>query len=60
MIGPHEVFHLFVMAGSVTHFVFMVNVLLPFQHPADALPISGELEKDEPILAGRGEMISLQ
>jgi hemolysin III len=59
-IGPHEVFHVFVMAGSLTHFVFMVKVLLPFQHPADALPISGEAEKDEPILAARGEMVSLQ
>jgi hemolysin III len=59
-IGPHEVFHLFVMAGSLTHVVFMAKVLLPFQHPADALPIPGEMEKDEPVLAGHGEMVSLQ
>lgn len=59
-IGPHEVFHVFVMAGSVTHFVFMVKVLLPFQHPADALPIQAEFDKEEPFLAGRGEMVSIR
>jgi len=58
-VGPHEVFHLFVMVGSLTHFVFMVTILLPFQHPVDAAPIAGELEKDEPVLAGRGEMVTL-
>jgi len=60
LVGPHEVFHLFVMAGSVTHFVFMAKVLLPFQHPEDALVTAREADKDEPVLAGRGEMVSLQ
>jgi hemolysin III len=60
LIGPHEVFHVFVMAGSVTHFVFMAKVLLPFQHPEEVLSIAGDAEKDAPILAGRGEMVSVQ
>lgn len=29
--GPHEVFHLFVLAGSLCHFVFVARVALP--HP---------------------------
>jgi hemolysin III len=30
VFGPHEVFHLFVLAGSLTHFLFMLLVLVPF------------------------------
>jgi hemolysin III len=59
-IGPHEVFHVFVMAGTLAHIAFMAKVLLPFQHPADAVASQGEPEGAEPILAGRGEMVSVQ
>jgi hemolysin III len=29
VFGFHEVFHVFVLAGSITHFVFMVRYVLP-------------------------------
>jgi hemolysin III len=29
--GAHEVFHLFVMAGSLSHFGFMLGVVVPFE-----------------------------
>ena len=59
-VGPHEVFHLFVMAGSVSHFLFMLKILLPFQHPADVLLIPAEISKDEPLRAGRGQMVPIR
>jgi hemolysin III len=37
VFGPHELFHLFVMAGSAAHFVFMHEVVArPNVHAADA------------------------
>jgi hemolysin III len=30
VFGPHEVFHLFVMAGSLSHFWFVLKVVVPF------------------------------
>lgn len=42
LFGPHEIFHVFVIAGAATHFYFMVAVLIPYRRlPAyldDALP----------------------
>ena len=35
VFGPHEVFHLFVMAGSLSHYLFMLRVVLPGASPAD-------------------------
>ncbi len=29
VFGFHEVFHIFVLAGSITHFVFMMRYVLP-------------------------------
>ena len=29
VFGFHEVFHVFVLAGSLTHFVFMLRYVLP-------------------------------
>ena len=29
VFGFHEVFHVFVLAGSITHFVFMMRYVLP-------------------------------
>ncbi len=34
VFGPHELFHLFVMAASAIHFTFMLRVLAPFERPA--------------------------
>lgn len=33
VFGPHEVFHLFVMAGSLSHYLFMLRVVLPGPTP---------------------------
>ncbi|MEO6808606.1 MAG: hemolysin III family protein [Isosphaeraceae bacterium] len=30
VFGPHEVFHLFVMAGSLSHYWFMLHIVAPF------------------------------
>ena len=32
----HELFHLFVMAGSAWHYVFITRVVLPYRRPAAA------------------------
>ncbi len=34
VFGTHELFHLFVMAGSLCHFYFMVRRLAPYPRPA--------------------------
>jgi hemolysin III len=33
VFGGHEIFHLFVLAGSLVHFVFFVRVVVPFRRP---------------------------
>jgi hemolysin III len=41
IFGSHELFHVFVMAGSLTHFVFMMKILVPFKRPVLAVePLS--------------------
>ncbi|MHC5539651.1 hemolysin III family protein, partial [Singulisphaera rosea] len=32
LFGPHELFHLFVLAGSLTHFWLILRVVVPFEH----------------------------
>jgi hemolysin III len=49
VLGAHELFHLFVMAGSVCHYWFMLTVVVPFQHPAT---------EAEPSLSLRGTLVS--
>jgi hemolysin III len=45
--SAHELFHLFVMAGSVSHFWFMLRVVAPFEGlPGAAEEAAGE---DEPV-----------
>ena len=52
LFGAHELFHLFVMAGTLTHFLFMVRVVLPYERPLaveavetlDLYPPSSQLE----------------
>src|SRR5205823_4671285 len=34
VFGAHEVFHLFVMAGSLCHYYFMLAVVVPYRRPA--------------------------
>jgi hemolysin III len=31
VVGPHEVFHLFVLAGSAVHYRFVLEVVVPYQ-----------------------------
>jgi hemolysin III len=57
-VGPHEVFHLFVMAGTVTHFLFMVKVLLPFRPRSLLMKSPVGMASPEPILSGRPEMVT--
>jgi hypothetical protein len=33
VVGAHEVFHVFVMCGSLAHFWFMLRVVAPFGQP---------------------------
>jgi hemolysin III len=35
----HEVFHLFVMAGSAWHFYFMLSAVLPYQPMPALVPV---------------------
>jgi hemolysin III len=44
IVGPHEVFHVFVLGGSLTHFWFLLTVVAPFERAAAPLP--------QPRLAG--------
>jgi hemolysin III len=57
-VGPHEVFHLFVMAGTVSHFLFMVKVLLPFSHRSQVREAKMGVGAAKPVLSGRPEMAS--
>jgi hemolysin III len=34
VFGAHQLFHIFVMAGTLCHYGFMLAVLAPFRHPA--------------------------
>jgi hemolysin III len=36
VFGPHEIFHVWVMAGSLSHFWFMLTVVVPFAWAAQA------------------------
>ena len=33
VVGPHEVFHLFVLAGSTAHVLFALRVVAPYERP---------------------------
>jgi hemolysin III len=37
VVGPHEVFHLFVLAGSLVHFAFITKVVVPYEPELDAV-----------------------
>lgn len=34
VFGPHELFHLFVIAGSLAHYMFILKVIVPFERTA--------------------------
>lgn len=39
VVGAHEVFHLFVLAGSLIHYRFVVAVVIPYSAPAEVLDL---------------------
>jgi hemolysin III len=50
VFGPHELFHLFVMAGSLVHYCFMLRYVAPYPRTAcrpEALPFA-QLAADQP------------
>lgn len=48
LVGPHEVFHVFVMAGSLSHFLFILNVVAPHRRPAEKVVAIKVREKPAP------------
>jgi hemolysin III len=57
VVGAHEVFHLFVMAGSAAHYFFMLRVILPYRERAAevtaAAPPPAETASEAAWLTGR-------
>ena len=55
VFGAHEVFHLFVLAGSLSHYRFMIEVVLPAPHLAgpSAIPRPAFLRRRPGIMAER-------
>ena len=44
--GPHELFHLFVLAGSLAHYLFILEVVVPFVHrPPEDLDETMDLKR---------------
>jgi hemolysin III len=43
-LDAHDLFHLFVMGGSLAHYTFLVVVLMPHREPAQAIPSYLDLE----------------
>jgi len=50
VFAAHEVFHLFVMAGSAVHFWFMLRVVGPFEWPAELVLAEPEAATPVPTL----------
>jgi hemolysin III len=44
IFGPHELFHLFVLAGSLAHYWFILKVVIPFEPAAEAVSRRPNLE----------------
>jgi hemolysin III len=54
VVGPHELFHLFVMAGTLTHFAFMVRWIVPFDRSWHAAMSSPAGESTSEAAGGYG------
>ena len=50
VIGYHELFHVFVVAGSFCHFVFIWNYVMPYA-------LDDSANQDEPIAEFAGEQV---
>lgn len=53
VFGAHELFHLFVMAGSFCHFVFMLQVVAPSTLPVPRVAARDDSTEPRPVLAPR-------
>jgi hemolysin III len=50
VVGPHEVFHAFVLGGSLCHFLFALWVLAPFERPfSPPVPLPAALARPVPV-----------
>jgi hemolysin III len=52
VVEAHEVFHVFVMAGTVVHFWFMLRVVAPFERAVEAPAVEAAPAALEPVQAG--------
>jgi hemolysin III len=52
IVGPHEVFHLFVLGGSLAHFWFLLTVVAPFERAAVVLPAPRLAVQPQPLRSG--------
>jgi hemolysin III len=57
VFGRHEIFHLFVMAGSLSHFWFMLKVVVPYE-PAPARPSVAPSQEPKPARAAFGKSLA--
>jgi hemolysin III len=48
--STHELWHLFVMAGSLMHFWFMFTVVVPFEHPLESVQAEPAVEPFPAVL----------
>jgi hemolysin III len=53
VFGPHELFHLFVLAGSLAHFRFMLRVVAPTTLPAPQTDDGSHLASHRPMTVPR-------
>ncbi len=51
VVGPHEVFHVFVLGGSLCHFLFMLTVVAPHRRPAPVAVPPGTVLRPAPVPA---------
>ena len=54
VFGAHEVFHLFVIAGSAWHYYFMLSVLAPYQERLPSLSVP-DVREAGPAVAARSK-----
>jgi hemolysin III len=57
IFGAHELFHLFVLAGSLAHYRFILNVVVPFEpaaREAPLRPIAGVSRLAHVVRSGHG------
>jgi hemolysin III len=51
VVGPHEVFHVLVLGGSLCHFLFALTVVAPYQRPAPVVVQPADALRPAPVPA---------